>query len=75
MDDFFTNLIDYAAVEEREGMPVGPLTEHAAAGLIYWNNDVMTLAVCRISAELSDTHQELAAFLEHMEMRNLPVIN
>ena len=74
VDNFFTELIDYSAVEEYEDIPAGPVMEHLAAGLIYWSNNVMTIAVGRISVQASAVQTELAAFLEHMETRNLPVI-
>lgn len=74
VDNFFTELIDYSAIEDREDIPAGPVMEHPAAGLIYWSNDVMSLAVGRISVQASAIQTELAAFLEHMEMRELPAV-
>lgn len=64
------NLIDTSAVEEFEGKPKGPVTEFMDAGLIFWQSETMTLAVCRIN--MNET-EELDAFMDHMEQHLLPV--
>lgn len=74
INDFFMQLIDYSAREDCENIPEGPVTTDASRGLIYWRNEIMTVAVCRISVH-EDTDVELSNFLKHMEMQPLSCCN
>lgn len=47
VQDFFMELIDYSEVEKMEGKPEGPMTT-LPVGMLYWQNEIMTIAVCRI---------------------------
>lgn len=67
--EIFWKLIDISTAEEGENPPVGPYTEFTNAGLIYWQNDTMTLAVCRIDMRATE---ELDFFMNHMEQHLLP---
>ena len=46
--DFYMELIDYSEVEEMEGKPEGPVTTGPVTGMLYWQNEIMTIAVDRI---------------------------
>lgn len=74
INDFFLDVIDYGATEENECIPIGPRTHSEMEGLIYWQNEIMTMAVARISIN-EDSDRELYKFLGHMQDRLLPVCN
>lgn len=63
------DLIDASALEEFEGAPKGPAEEYIDTGLIFWQNETTTLAVCRINMRETE---ELDAFMDHMEQNLLP---
>lgn len=67
--DIFWKLIDTSAMEEQEGLPKGPVTDFADTGLIYWQNETMTLAVCRMDMRATE---ESDFFMNHMEQHLLP---
>ena len=70
INDFFLEVIDYGATEEYEGIPEGPRTMSEHSGLIYWQNEIMTMAVARISVN-EDADSELYKFVTHMSDRLL----
>lgn len=65
------DLIDASALEKFEGAPKGPVEEYIDTGLIFWQNETTTLAVCRINMRETE---ELNAFMNHMELQLLPAL-
>lgn len=69
INDIFWKLLDVTAREAMESPPEGPVTDFLNTGLVYWQNETMTLAVGRIDMKGS---KELEYFMEHMGQQLLP---
>ena len=69
IDETFIKLIDFEAITCDEGLPEGLVMLNKDHWLVYWSNDVMTLAAGVIKAEDDKELKEFLTLLGNVELK------
>lgn len=69
IDEMFINLLDYEAIEwEKESEPEGPVALGEEATVLYWGNEICTLAVYTRAANVENYEPALLEAIQKIDM-------
>lgn len=68
VNEQFISALSHDAMQNDEAIPIGPVVMDPDAEILYWFNETMAFAVCKISAGGETEFEEYLQLLENVEL-------